>query len=242
MSTPYYSDEFVTLYHGDAVDLLRGGSVTGYGSIITDPPYCSGGRQQVEARQRISKSGRSDVDWLPTDTMGSDTYIWWMRQLGQMWMGEAPAGSHLYCFTDWRQYPTVVTAFETVGWCLRSCVVWSKGRGGAMGSFWRNDHELIAVFAKGAPTPLPNGGFFNVLTAVKPKGGKHPTEKPMEIVGRLVEACPGIILDPFAGSGTTLVAAKRQGRRAIGIEIEEKYCEEAAKRLTQGVLDFGAVS
>lgn len=65
----------------------------------------------------------------------------------------------------------------------------------------------------------------------------HPTEKPEDLMLSLVSKCPfGLILDPFMGSGTTLVAAKRLTRRAIGIEIEEKYCEIAAKRLAQGAL------
>jgi len=243
VTAPYYSDESVTLWHGDVLDVLDSGVIRSVGSIITDPPYCSGGRQQASARNIISKSDcRADVDWLPTDTMGSDSYIWWMRQLGQRLMRIADNGAHFYCFTDWRQYGALTTALETVNWTLRSCVVWSKGRGGAMGSFWRNDHEWIAVFCKGTPAPLPNGGFFNVLTATKPQGAKHPTEKPLSVMTRLVEAAPGVVLDPFAGSGSTLFAAKALGRRAIGIEIEERYCEITAKRLAQGVLDFGEAS
>lgn len=239
MIEPYYADEHVTLYHGDALDLLDSGVIESIGSVVTDPPYCSGGRQQSEARNVVSKSVRPHRDWLPADSMGSDSYIWWMRSIGSRLMGIAEYGAHAYVFTDWRQYPTVVTAWETTGWSLRSCVVWSKGRGGAMGSFWRNDHEWVAVFTKGMPVPLPHGGFFNVLTATKPQGGKHPTEKPIAIMQRIVEAAPGVVLDPFAGSGTTLVAAKQLGRKAIGIEIEERYCEVIAKRLDQGVLDFG---
>ena len=238
--TPYYEEDGITIYHGDVLDVLTAG-VGPFDSVITDPPYCSGSRQQSGARNNISKSDRKAEDWLPTDTMGSDSYIWWLRQIGQRLMADAPNGAHFYCFTDWRQYPTVVTALETVGWTLRGCVVWNKLKGGAMGSFWRNDHELVPVFAKGAPRPLPDGSFFNVLSATKPQGDEHPTVKPVDIIRRLCMAAgPGTILDPFMGSGTTLRAAKDCGNRAIGIEVEEKYCEIAAKRLQQGALNFGA--
>jgi site-specific DNA-methyltransferase (adenine-specific) len=73
---------------------------------------------------------------------------------------------------------------------------------------------------------------------------EHPTQKPLWLMARLIEQHTNegdLILDPFAGSGTTAVAAKRMGRRAVVIEQDESYCEIAAKRLAQGVLDFGGV-
>jgi len=239
---PYYDADGITIYHGDVLDVLDAGAVPQADAIIADPPYCSGGRQQASAREVFSKNG-DRADWFLSDNMGTDTYLWWLRQVGQRLLRLAPLGAHFYCFTDWRQYPTVVTSFESVGWTLRSCVVWDKMRGGAMGSFWRNDHELIPVFSKGPPRPLPHGGFFNVLHHVKVQGDPHPTIKPIEVVRALVEASgASLVLDPFMGTGTTLRAAKDLGRCAIGIEVEERWCAEAARRLGQGVLDLaGAV-
>lgn len=242
MPEPYYADDWCTIYHGDALEVLDGLAPGSFDAVVTDPPYCSGGRNQATARSIHEKSDRDE--WFLTDNMGTDTYVWWLRQLGTRLYRLAPVGTHFYCFTDWRQYGNVVVSLETVGWTLRNCVVWHKMRGGAMGSFWRNDHEWISVLSKGPPKPIPDGSFFNVLAAVKPQGDEHPTVKPVSIVQRLIEASSGsVVLDPFMGSGTTLRAAKNTNRRSIGIEIEERYCEVAARRL-QGQQDtlFGGVA
>lgn len=235
---PYYSDDWVTIYHGDALDVVPG--LSGLGAVVGDPPYCSGGRQQASARTVFSKSGARD-SWFFTDNMGADSYVWWLRQFAGMFYAACAPGSHLYVFTDWRQYGNVTTAFETKGWTLRSVVVWDKMRGGAMGSFWRNNHEWVPVFTKGPPRPMPHGSFFNTWREAKPQGDEHPTVKPLDLVQYLVEASgEGVVLDPWMGSGTTLVAAKNLSRKSIGIEIEERYCEIAAKRCSQEVLDLGA--
>ena len=71
----------------------------------------------------------------------------------------------------------------------------------------------------------------------------HPTPKPIDLMETLIEKCPtGVVADPFAGSGATLIAARNLGRRSIGAELEEKYCEIIAKRLDQGVLDFSSLA
>jgi DNA modification methylase len=110
---------------------------------------------------------------------------------------------------------------------------------GALDMPWKPNHEEIYVLGfgfqghRGSGVIRANGpGAYAQL-----RDCEHPTAKPVNLMTMLLEKCPaGVIVDPFAGSGTTLRAAKDLGRKAIGIEIEERYCEIAARRMAQEVL------
>jgi DNA modification methylase len=108
-----------------------------------------------------------------------------------------------------------------------------------MGAHWRHQHENIVFASAGVALPMRNKGVGTVLYAevVPSSRRRHPTEKPSDLLFQILEATPnGTVIDPFMGSGTTLIAAQRSGRCAIGIEIEERYCEITARRLEQQVL------
>ena len=245
---PYYEDSAVQIFHGDCLEIVESLPLASVGCVVADPPYASGGRNQASARGIITKSvSRNHDEWFLGDNMGGDTYVRWMRQVGRGIMRLAANGSQAFIFTDWRQYTNLVTAWESVRWMLRSVVVWDKAKGGAMGSFWRNNHEWVPVFTKGQPAPLANGSCFNTWKGTKPQDDEHPTVKPEALISYLLSSVGGSlaalpVLDPFMGSGTTLRAAKNIGHKAIGIEIEERYCEIAAKRMSQEVLPLEAVS
>ena len=105
---------------------------------------------------------------------------------------------------------------------------------------WKPNTEEIYVFGKGFIGRRGSSVLkYNAAVTWNSvgHGRSHPHEKPIGLMGHLIAKCPpGVVLDPFMGSGTTLVAAKLEGRHAVGIEISEKYCEIAANRLAQGVL------
>jgi site-specific DNA-methyltransferase (adenine-specific) len=229
-------DGAVRLILGDCLDVLPTLDAGSVDAVCIDPPYCSGGRQQAQARGIISKANgdnRPDDAWIPTDNMGTDSYLWFCRMVGSACLLVASSGSQAFVFTDWRIYTVVVTAWESAGWSLKSVVVWDKARGGAMGSFWRNNHEWVCVFVKGKPRPIAHGSCFNTWTGTKPQDGEHPTEKPVELVEYLLNATGDRngVVDCFMGSGTTGVACVRTGRRFVGIEIERKYWEIAVRRV-----------
>lgn len=128
---------------------------------------------------------------------------------------------------------------------VKAVLIWEKGDHVGMGDLsfpWKPNTEEIYVIGSGFHGHR-GSSVLRVNAAVTwnstPDGRKHPHAKPTALMRELIAKCPtGRIVDPFAGSGSTLEAARLTGRKAIGIEIEEKYCEIAANRLRQGVLPF----
>jgi DNA modification methylase len=127
---------------------------------------------------------------------------------------------------------------------VRHLLIWDKGDWPGMGDLalpWGPSTEEIYVIGRGFCGPR-KGSVIRDPHRPTGENALHPTQKPVAVMSRLIEACPPpwTILDPFMGSGSTLLAAKNLGRRAIGIEIEERYCEIAARRCSQEVLGLDA--
>jgi hypothetical protein len=222
---PYYEGDGITLYHGDCreIDAWLTADV-----LVTDPPY---GRAW---KQGDTGSGRG---WVSDKHAGisndSDTSV---RDAALTLWGARPALS----FGDLMMPPPAN---------VKHVLIYDKGNDagftGAVGGYRRNV-EAVYLLNSGWGSGL--GGRSAVLSTKASAGGNlarttgHPHTKPGDIMERLIVYTTGVIADPFAGSGSTLVAAKLQGRAAIGVELEERYCEIAARRLSQGVLDFGDAS
>ena len=234
MSAPYYQDDLVTLYHGDALDILPTIDAGTVDACVTDPPYVIGA---VSAGNMASKSG----GWA--DMMNSALWFAeWYRMTDRLLRHDAS----FWTFCNWRTLPVVMNAALRAELPVTSLMVWDKewiGPGGVQGL--RPSYELCALLAKPGFV-VKDRGIADVwrhkVGGHKPNG--HPAEKPVGLVSRILTTCSlpagATVLEPFAGSGTTAVAARSLGLRCIAIEAEEKWCELIASRLDQGVLDFTA--
>ncbi len=236
---PYYEQDGITIYHGDCRDVLPIMPANSVSVLLTDPPYASGARRDADRQVRGSMLRETDdIDWFSHDAMTTWGYSWFLRGILTDVRRCLVRGAHLYVFSDWRQTPNVYGMLEATGYRVNQCLVWDKEHFG-MGTYWRNQHENIVFASNAMPLPMINRGMGTVLStkAVSPKARQHPTEKPVALLRRVLEAVPpGRVFDPFMGSGSTLVAAREDGRSAIGVELEERYCEIAAQRLQQSVL------
>lgn len=241
---PYYSDDAVTLYHGDCIEVMSAMPERSIGAILTDPPYSSGGRREnsKSLRKSMTRSVEDD-EWIRGDAMSTNGFIYLLRMCGIQWRRILVPGGHVLSFIDWRMAPQLCAALETADLRQHPILVWDKARLG-MGAIFRNQHEFIVHMTAGNPLAPQRRDVPNVLRFPSVRDGDHPTEKPDALLQTLLSviAPPGAtVLDPFAGSGSTLQAARSLGFKAIGIEADEAYCEVIAKRLQQDVL-FGGVA
>ena len=234
--TLYYEDEYVTIYHGDSLEVMEGMSPSSVDHVVTDPPYIL---QAGSSSQKGSKTG----GWA--DMMNASH---WFTAWYRLASGATRHHSSIWTFGNWRSLPVMMRAAIDADIAAASLMVWDKGWIGPGGpQQLRSQHEICLVLAKpGFKQPNRSQGDVLKVKSSSQKPTGHPAEKPQELLSKVVQlsgATAGdLILDPFAGSGTTGVAAKALGIRSVLIEAEERWCEVAAKRLDQGVLDIGALA
>lgn len=233
------------LLHGDALDRLA--EVEGpLDATITDPPYCAGaiseaGRTRA-AYQGVRSQTASRFSWFENDAMGTAGLVWLLRSVASEVGTRTVDGGWFLCFCDWRMIASIQPAIESAGWSFRSLVIWNKGAMG-LGVGFRAQHESILAFSRGSATPkVYDKGVSNVLTVPRVAGGSderdHPTQKPLRLLDPLVRVTSpegGRVCDPFAGSGSTGVAALRLGRSFVGIEVNEEHAATARRRLSAEV-------
>ena len=208
---PYYEHNGIVIYNADCREVLT--TFTKADLVVTDPPYGMAFRSNYRSVRHASIVGD---DALPIEAIS-----------------ECVAASlrAAYVFCRWDNLIDMPKP--------RSVLVWVKNNW-SMGDL-QHEHgrqwEAICFYPKDGHEFIKR--IPDVVYADRTGNDLHPTEKPESLLTKIIAANVGdLILDPFMGSGTTLRAAKDLGRRAIGIEIEEKYCEIAAKRLSQEVFQF----
>lgn len=207
----YYEDNYCTIYHGDCHEILH--QLKNVDLVLTDPPY----GMDYQSNNRFNKHEKIFGDSaFPIDLILSI-------------IDKADRAAYIFCRWD-----NLVSMPKP-----KSVLVWVKNNWTAgdlkheHGRQWeaccfypKNDHEFIKRIS-------------DVIICDRTLNNLHPTEKPEQLMSRIISSnvCESI-LDPFMGSGTVLRAAKDLGKKCIGIEIDEKYCEIAAKRMSQEVLNF----
>lgn len=217
MVQPYYQDDQVTIYHGDCLEITEWLDAD---VLVTDPPYGMAYESNFNRDRRNVKTGIS---------VASDHSIEARDDMLARW-GDKPA----LVFGRWKEPRPIATVAR---------LVWDRGYHG-MGDLsfpWGPAEEEIYALGKGFRGERePNIIRVHALMSGDKNRPDHPTPKPVALLERLIDKCPlGIVADPFAGSGSTLIAARNLGRQSIGVEVEERYCELIAKRLDQMCLDFG---
>jgi DNA modification methylase len=223
---PYYEDESATIYHGDCREVLP--ELSRADIVLTDPPFFMPAAH-FQSRVKWQRS------WGDVSVLGT----FWAATLDDL-VPRLKETGHLVTFCNGDSYPVFYPEMYR-RFDILKCLVWDKGHVG-LGRIWRHQHEL-AIAARWADSFVDIDGKLHTdvikVKATSSTERDHPVEKPLGLLRKIIDPITppgGMVLDPFMGGGTTLIAARDLGRRAIGIEIEERYCEVAAKRLAQDVL------
>lgn len=226
----YYQDDHVTLYHGDCLTEHRDWLEADV--LVTDPPYGT----QLTSKKNGNAGGYGRASRAERKAALSRT-----ERNGCMIANDETTEARDAALAAWGDLPVIVFGSPRMpdppgSWDDR--LVWNKLRPGMNGGPFRYMHE--SIFARGMLRA--NNSTFSVFN-IHPDQTDHIHAKPIALMTALIETCPaGTVADPFAGSGSTLVAAKALGRKVIGVELEERYCEIIAKRCAQDALDFGSVA
>lgn len=228
----YYSDDHVTLYHGDCLTEHR--EWLDADVLVTDPPYGIGWSSRAGWKSAKGTGGHRSSGMATGITGDSNTEA---RDAALTLWGDKPA----IVFGDILKPP------ETA---IHALIYAKPIDAGIRGACAGRRKDVEGIYLMGA-WPRGIGGETSIIRTAGlvagPRGismrAGHPHAKPQDVMGELVALSRGVIADPFAGSGSTLIAAKAAGRKAVGIELDEVHCETAARRCQQEVLDiFGGMA
>jgi len=218
---PFYDDGQIKIYNEDCLEVMQAFRPNSFDMVLTDPPYTSPTKHAF---------GRKVIKRL-SDLSIQEFYF---NAIKNAWEILLKDNSPALVFCD-NIYNAVLTGLF-YEWQQIDTVIWDKGNIG-MGNPFRKQHEFI-FYANRGSIELNKENITHLSSIMKAKSKKqfHGAEKPLSILEQLIDGLTragDIILDPFMGSGSTLIAAKKLGRKAVGIEMDNSYCEIAVNRLTK---------
>ena len=239
-----FKDDLTEVYQGDSLRLIRDLEPESIGALVTDPPYSSGGQFRADRQGKTStKYQKTGTEKTYAEFVGDNrdqrSFLAW----ASLWLCDvfraAVPGAVAIVFADWRQLPIMTDAIQAGGWVWRGVVPWDKTElvRPVKGRF-SSQCEYALVASKGPMNQ--DGGCLHGLVRCGMAGRDklHMTAKPVEVMRHLLQVVKeqGItapVLDPFCGSGSTLIAAASMGLRSIGFEAVGDYCEVTRDRITR---------
>lgn len=224
---------------GDAIVKMQEIGKMSVDAVITDPPYCSGAFNESGKMAAKAQGVRpNEIQWFDSDNMTTAGLMWLVRLLGLEAYRVLKRDTSFLMFADWRMSVNLAPVIESCGFQFRNIIVWNKGHYG-MGNGFRPQHEFILHFVKGKGT-FYDKSIGNVITVKRlmPSKKIHLTEKPPELIGKLVKVVtdPGMtVLDPFAGSAVTGEVCVKLDRDCILIDKSEFHYLRGDKRLRRAI-------
>lgn len=231
-----------TLHHGDALTILPTLPAGMVDAVVCDPPYNSGGRTNTQRRTQSARDKyvSGDAQHLLADFVGDcrdqRAYTYWLSLIMAQCLRVARPGAAVLVFSDWAQLPATSDALQAGGWTWRGIIPWRKPISRPTRDGFKRQCEYVLWGSNGEPQRhTPTVYLPGLLEGSQPRGKErvHITQKPVSIMRQLVLIAPagGVVLDPFAGSGTTGVATLQEGRSFVGIEDSAHNVKTARTRL-----------
>ena len=244
LPAPVWTAGTSALYRGDCFPILRAMEPAQFDAVVTDPPYCSGGlmrsdRSQATSEKYVLTGTAMKRPEFSGDSRDQRSFTIWAT----LWLAEClrltKPGGLLMVFADWRQLPVMSDALQAGGWVWRGINVWDKTEGARpQRGFFRAQCEYVLLASNGSmgkeqerAVSVCAPGLYRASR--RDEDRLHITGKPVGLMHHLLQVLPADarVLDPFVGSGSTMVAALESGRRAVGIEYTSEYAEISATRL-----------
>jgi DNA modification methylase len=212
------------------VALLADGEDLGAAAMITDPPYCSGGFQEADRIKGSIGTQRKDYTGqrvsIANDVLSTRGYKSLIQAVLSTWTAKVA-----YVFTDWRMWINLTDVLESQGYGIRSLIVWDKGTPG-MGMGWRSQHELIACGTRVTAPFSTTAARGNVVRCDRSGNDLHPTQKPVALLETILDVTQfaKLVVDPFAGAFSTLMACQSRARRCLAMDLSPYFVQVGLDR------------